>query len=184
VPPASETLICQFEIKNSPMSSSPENDRLLQAQRYLLGEGTTGELAAFETQLAGDPLLAEALADVVLMHEALTGVAPRQATVIVAPRRESVAAQVGIALAALVAVVVVAVAAIGPTGSQKPQLAFDRPEVLETLWSDENPDDADESAEFEMTEASDLEVPDWMVAAVEASSSPTDDSGAPREEEL
>ena len=59
------------------MSADPlKTDPLLLAQQYLLGELSAPEIEAFEERLAEDAVLAEALADVVLLHGALTGAAP------------------------------------------------------------------------------------------------------------
>ena len=172
------------------MSADPlKTDPLLLAQQYLLGELSGSDVEAFENRLADDPILAEALADVVLLHESLTG-APARA---IPAQSEKTNRRIRLfwwGAAAAVVVGAVALSQLSFLGSQDTVarsglLNVDRPEVYDALFAR----DDDESGTIELVDldADDsvvLDVPDWMVAAVEAAGQGAQEPGQPKEEEL
>lgn len=170
------------------MPADPLNtDPLLLAQQYLLGELSGPETEAFEERLANDAVLGEALADVVLLHESLTGAPARRvpAQSLVTNRRIR---QFWWGAAAAVAVGAVALTQLpGPRGglARSGQLNVDRPEVYDALFSREDDDfPAVELVNVYAEDDAELDVPDWMVAALEAAGQGAQEPGQPQEEEL
>lgn len=172
------------------MSADPmKTDPLLLAQQYLLGELSGAEIEAFEKRLAEDVALAEALADVVLLHGSLTG-APVRA---VPPQSEKTNRRVrqfwwgGAAALVVGAVAVSQLPLPGPRGGAVRSESFnvDRPEVYEALFArdEEDPVPVD-MVDLSVDDDSALDVPDWMVAAVEAAGQGPQEPGQPQEEEL
>lgn len=168
------------------MSADPlKTDPLLLAQQYLLGELSGPEIAAFEERLADDAALAEALADVVLLHESLTG-APARSVPAQSQKTNRRINQFWWGAAAAVVVGAVALSQLplrGPRGTmvRSDLINVDRPEVYDALFAREEDEPVTvELVDLDADDAAALDVPDWMVAAVEAAQDP----GQPQEEEL
>lgn len=166
---------------------SPD-DRLQWAQRYLLGELSSAENEAFETQLGEDEELAAALADVVLIHQAVGDVPLSTPLPDAEPDSRRLLRRFGWSVAAVAMVGVVALVQQTPRQPEmaKGGLELSRPEVLDSLFASSADDE--EGADSLAVDSSDdgidsLDVPDWLFAAVEAESR-IDDSGRPQEEEL
>jgi len=170
---------------DAPLSS---DDRLQWAQRYLLGELSSAEVEAFETRLGEDEELAAALADVVLIHQAVGDVpfpAPLREAV---PDSRRLLRRFGWSVAAVAMVGVVALVQQTPRQVEmaKGGLELSHPEVLDSLFaSSADDEDGPESMGVDPSddEINALDVPDWLFAAVEAEGR-MDDSGRPQEEEL
>lgn len=162
-------------------SDHPAADSLQLAQQYLLGELSPEETARFESRLAEEEELPLALADAVLIHDALSGGVSTRSVPGTSPQTRHRIKRFWWGAAAAAVVGVAALVRQDP----KPALVnVDRPEVYEALFS--NPEEAEtpELAEVDADAADELDVPDWMVAAVEAANQGVDDSGRPQEEEL
>ena len=171
------------------MSADPlKTDPLQLAQQYLLGELSGPEIEAFEKRLADDATLAEALADVVLLHGSLTG-----ATTRAMPERSQKTKrrinQFWWGAAAVAVVGAVALSQLPLPGSKgtvvrSDLLNVDRPEIYDALFAREDDDPAPvDLVDIDMDDAA-LDVPDWMVAALEAAGQGIQEPGQPQEEEL
>jgi len=162
-------------------SDLPSADSLQLAQQYLLGELSSDETARFESRLAEDADLAMALADAVLIHDALSGGISTRSVPSQSPQTRQWIKRFWWGAAA--AVVVGAVALYRP--DSRPALVnVDRPEIYDALFSSNEDADSADQAEVEIDDREELDVPDWMFAAVEAAGQGVDDSGRPQEEEL
>lgn len=172
---------------NAPLSP---DDRLQWAQRYLLGELSSVEAEAFEARLGEDEELAAALADVVLIHQAV-GDVPLPAPLHDAGQdSRRLLRRFGWSVAAVAMVGVVALVQQTPRpmetakGGAGAGLELSRPEVIDSLFASETEEGMDPlSVDPPEEEIDALDVPDWLFAAVEAEGR-IDDSGRPQEEEL
>lgn len=169
-------------------NSSHESELLLVAFRYHMAEMSPSEVAAFEQQLADDQATREALADIVQLRAAL-GSGPVPATADVLPRSRPVSVRSVAARtvfrwpAATATVTALALLVAWTTLRPAPEhsLSVGQFPSEAALWASLAPnaemhlaasdlDDSTASTEFFGGQMAVLEVPDWMLSAVEASS--------------
>lgn len=166
---------------------------LLEAHRYLSSDMDAGEGERFEELLARDQAVRDALADVVLLEQALaaggraaTGanaapVAVKRATCSRRFSRRALLAWTGSFAALLVVAIAISVrfeVASSPLADASSGSVSDEDALTAALWTSitTGDEEAEELDESEGPELDQLDIPEWMFAAVEAGNGKRDAS--------
>ena len=142
------------------MTDRPDDAAVLAAERFL--DEPDADAASLR-----DPAFCEALAEAVLLRDALTEFPPEPVVVRRPADRRSGRRAAGVAAAAALSLAIAAVVSMPPAGSEPD----DGSALVAAAWDDVRTHDVQSVVEDLPLAADDADVPVWMLAAVEFSES-------------
>ncbi len=156
-------------------SNINNSELLLLTFRYFNNEMSVSEQTDFEHQLGSDLATQEALADVVVIQESLlANVGPVRVRTKSSPSSLSKIAALLVTAASIAAIILSGTLSPNFTNSSQTDVATNTGDVEAiSLWASMGRDRNEAEAEFDANTSSvaaiEIDVPDWMFAAVEAS---------------
>ena len=150
------------------VKSTVSEEQLFQAFQYVAGELSASEADCFEQRLQVEPLLFEAVAEATILTSAVLTSKARQ-THVTCSGQSTPVRSISRSIAAVVAMACCLVLTVLLSSSHEPETAatnVEDAELLVSTWADSFAEQAEYESEVEDQADQNLDVPDWMLAAL------------------